>query len=419
MKSVDQPRLDLEFVRGCFPAFEQPLPAKTAFFENAGGSYVVGAVLDKLMHFYRANKVQPHGASEILRVAGQQMDAGRQTIADLLGVATDTVTIGPSTTQNINTLAFACAAIIAPGDKIIVSGQDHEANIGAWERLCRRSGGELVIWTVDPQSGELHLDALRSLLDSQVKILCMTHSSNIIGTINPVEEVISLCRKNGTRVILDGVSFAPHQWPNLNAIQPDGYAFSTYKTYATHLGVLYTAPEFAAMLDPQCHYFNIGFAHKHLDGAGPDHASIAALAGLGDYFAASYAHHFGSDDALTLHQKTLAVSEIMHRHESELCASLLDAVRQLPVRVIGRNTMQNREANISLVSERHSSQQLSAALAKKHIAAGYGHFYAKRLLDSIALKDSEDGVLRISFAHYNTEHEVARLIDELSRCCKN
>ena len=417
MKSVDQPRLDLEFVRGCFPAFEQPLPAKTAFFENAGGSYVAGAVLDKLMHFYRANKVQPYGASEILRVAGEQMDAGRQTIAELLGVATDSVTIGPSSTQNINTLAFACAALIGARDKIIVSGQDHEANIGAWERLCRRSGGELVMWPVDPQSGELHLDALRPLLDSQVKILCMTHSSNIIGTINPVEEVISLARKNGTRVILDGVSFAPHQWPDINTLQPDAYAFSTYKTYATHLGVLYTAPEFAAMLDPQCHYFNIGFAQKHLDGAGPDHASIAALVGLGDYFAASYRHHFADDDALTLHQKTLAVSKLMHQHESELCASLLDAVRQLPVRVIGRSTMKNREANVALVSERHSSQQLSATLAKKHIAAGHGHFYAKRLLDNIGLKDSEDGVLRISFSHYNTQHEVARLIDELSMCC--
>ena len=416
MNSSAQPRpdlrLDSEFVRACFPAFAEPLPAKTAFFENAGGSYTAGAVLDKLFHFYRANKVQPYGASEICAAAGAQMDHGRQTMADLLGVSTETVTLGPSTTQNINTLAVACAALVGPGDKVIVSGQDHEANIGAWERLCQRNGGELVIWAVDPQSGELCADALRQLLDARVKILCMTHSSNIIGTINPVREVVDLCRENGVRVIIDGVSFAPHQWPDLAALRPDAYCFSAYKTYATHLGVMYTAPDFGAMLDWQCHYFNRDSPQKRLDTAGPEHAAIAALAGLGAYFAASHRHHFGESN-ISLKEKTLATSKLMHQHECELCAPLLHAIGQLPLRIIGRNTMENREANIALISQRYSSQQLSEALAKKQIAAGHGHFYAKRLLDSIGLKDSEDGVLRISFSHYNTEQEVTRVIEAL------
>lgn len=416
------PRLNLPFVRGCFPAFTQELPAKTAFFENAGGSYVAGAVLDKLMRFYRDNKVQPYGASEILRAAGEQMDQGRQTMADLLGVPPDTVTLGPSTTQNINTLAIACGAFIGGGkgrrDKVIVSVQDHEANIGAWERLCRRNGAEFVLWPVEPRTGELSPDGLRQLLDARVKLVCMTHSSNIIGSLNPVEEVVNLCRKHGARVVIDGVSCAPHQWPDVAALEPDAYCFSTYKTYATHLGVLYTAPGFAAMLDPQCHYFNRDFPHKRLDAAGPDHAAIAALAGLGDYFAASYRHHFGATNETrpkptTLNEKALAVSALMHQHESELCAPLLDAIRELPLRIIGRTTMENREANIALVSERHTSAQLSAALAKQNIAAGHGHFYAKRLLDSLGLKDSEDGVLRISFAHYNSEEDVARVIEAL------
>ena len=412
MDKPADPRLDTAFVRACFPAFAEPLPAKTAFFENAGGSYVAGAVLERLVHFYRANKVQPYGASEILRAAGEQMDVGRQTLAALLGVPTDTVTLGPSTTQNINTLALACAAIVGAGDKVVVSGQDHEANIGAWERLCRRNGAEFVQWAVHPSSGELPPEALPRLLDGKVKLLCMTHSSNILGTLNPVAEAVGLCRERGVRIVVDGVSCAPHQWPDLPRLRPDAYCFSTYKTYATHLGVMYTAPDFAAAIDPQCHYFNIGHPAKRLDGAGPDHAAIAALAGLGDYFAASYRHHFGESDA-PLHQKTVAVSNLMHRHEAALCAPLLEAVRQLPLRIIGRDTMQDREANVALVSERYSSKALSAALAEKSIAAGHGHFYAKRLLERMGLKDSEDGVLRISFSHYNTEVEVTRVIDAL------
>ena len=86
-------RLDIDFVRSCFPTFKEPLAAKTAFFENAGGSYVAGAVLDRLMHFYLVNKVQPYGASEILNAAGEQMDAGRQTMADLLGIASADLTL--------------------------------------------------------------------------------------------------------------------------------------------------------------------------------------------------------------------------------------------------------------------------------------------------------------------------------------
>ncbi|MDD9874936.1 MAG: aminotransferase class V-fold PLP-dependent enzyme, partial [Gammaproteobacteria bacterium] len=127
-----------------------------------------------------------------------------------------------------------------------------------FERLCRRNDAELAVWAVDPRSGELSLDDLRGLLDERVKVVCMTHSSNIIGSVNPVEEGGGLCRGHGGRVLIDGVSYAPHQWPDLPALQPDAYCFSADKTYATHLGVMYKAPGFAETLEPQCHYFNRG-----------------------------------------------------------------------------------------------------------------------------------------------------------------
>jgi len=164
--------LDLEFVRSCFPAFKHPLPAKTAFFENAGGSYVAGPVLEQYMHFYSANKVQPYGASEICHAAGEQMDAGRKTMAELLGVDKGTVTIGPSTTQNFNTLAVACQAIVHKGDSVIVTQQDHEANIGAWERLCQRQQADLKHWPIEG-NGELNIAHLETLIDDSVKVISL------------------------------------------------------------------------------------------------------------------------------------------------------------------------------------------------------------------------------------------------------
>jgi len=388
------------------------MAAKTAFFENAGGSYVAGPVIDQLMSFYTDNKVQPYGASEILATAGNQMDSGRQTMADLLGIDPDDLTLGPSTTQNFNTLANACESWITSTSEVIVTSQDHEANIGTWERLCQRIGATLKIWQIDTQTAELDLDAFKSLLTDRTAIVCMTHSSNIVGTINPVEEVIALCKANGTRIAIDGVSYAPHQWPDIPTLQPDAYCFSTYKTYATHLGVMYTSADFRATLKPQCHYFNHGYQSKWLDAAGPDHASIAALAGLGDYFASAHLHHFG-ESQLSLYEKALQISALMHAHESQLGGRLLDAIPDMPINIIGRKNMTGREANFALTSPIKSSQQLSEHLAKHDIAAGHGHFYALRLLENAGITNPDDGVLRISFAHYNTDSDVTRAIDAL------
>ena len=404
--------LDVDFIRRCFPTFTTPLAAKTAFFENAGGSYVAGPVLDKLMSFYQHNKVQPYGYADILNKAGKQMDKGRQTMADLLGVDSSTITLGPSTTQNINTLAFACASLAGKNSEIIVTDQDHEANIGAWERLCRRTGATLKVWPVDPDNGELNIEHFLQLLTPATIIVSMTHSSNIIGTINPISEVISHCRPQGTKVVVDGVSYAPHRWPDIPELQPDAYCFSTYKTFATHLGVMYTSADFRSQLDPQCHYFNQQYAQKTLDGAGPDHASIAALDGLGDYFNNSYTHHFGPSD-ITLYEKAQSVSALMHAHESELCETLLNAFTDLPIRIIGRESHHGREANIAIASKHCTSSDLSRALAKQDIAAGHGHFYALRLLQKVGIKDTDDGVLRISFAHYNTPEDVERVVTTL------
>lgn len=402
--------LDVNFIRQCFPTFEEPLAAKTAFFENAGGSYVAGDVLDRMMHFYRVNKVQPYGESEILRAAGVQMDAGRQTMADLLGVPSDNVTLGASTTQNFNTLAHACAPMLSKESEVIVTAQDHEANIGAWERLCQRTGAKLVTWPINADTCELEFSMFEQLLNANTAIVCMTHSSNIVGSINPVDQVIERCRANNTRVIVDGVSFAPHQWPDIPRLKPDAYGFSSYKTYATHMGIMYVADDFLQQLDPQCHYFNRSYPRKTLDTAGPDHAAIAALDGLGDYFNKSYQHHFGSGE-LSLYEKAQNVSALMHAHETRLCDQLLDGINDLPLRILGKSNSEGREANVAVASAKHSSSALSKALAEKDIAAGHGHFYALRLLENAGIDDTEDGVLRISMAHYNTSDDVQRVVD--------
>ncbi|NNK86636.1 MAG: aminotransferase class V-fold PLP-dependent enzyme, partial [Desulfobacterales bacterium] len=169
---------DVEFARKQFPYFELENSAKWAFFDNAGGTFPCRFVTEKMAYFFQYNKVQPYGDNALAQAAGDQMDKGRQVIKDLLGVPLDTITIGPSTTQNLNTLSNACSGFLQPEDEIIISEQDHEANIGGWERVSRQTGATLKLWEVDEQNGELTLADLEAILTRKTKILCVTHASN-------------------------------------------------------------------------------------------------------------------------------------------------------------------------------------------------------------------------------------------------
>jgi selenocysteine lyase/cysteine desulfurase len=268
------------------------------------------------------------------------------------------------------------------------------------------------MWKVNESDGELDLAYLERLLNKKTKIICVTHSSNIIGTVNPIDQIIDMGHSFGARVIIDGVSYAPHRWPDLSNSKADAYCFSSYKTYATHQGIMHVSPDFLEMLEPQCHFFNAYRPWSKLDAAGPDHASIAALAGLGDYFEVLYDHHFEKTD-LPLNQKASKVANLMNNHETSLSRVLLKRLTQMPVRIFGKKTMQGREANIALISKNHTSAQLGTLIGKKGIATKHGHFYAYRILDRMGL-DPEDGVVRLSFAHYNTMDETERLANALT-----
>ncbi len=408
---ADRKVFDVDFARKQFPFFESDASKQWAFFDNAGGTFPCGSVVERLTDFYCSNKVQPYGGNSVAAAAGEQMDAGRSVMAELLGVPVETVTIGPSTTQNFNTLSIACAGFLSPGNEIIVSEQDHEANIGGWERVTRQTGATLRFWSANAKDGELDLAELEELLSERTKIVCVTHCSNIIGTINPVQKIVRLGHSFGARVVIDGVSCAPHNWPDMLSTGADVYCFSTYKTYATHLGVMYVAPDFLEELTPQCHFFNIEKRWSRLDAAGPDHASIAALAGLGEFFQTLHNHHFGASDK-PLNRKASEISALMNQHEMSLCKTLLNTLNQLPVRIIGRSSVAGRAANISLACPTVSSSALVSLLAKKGIATKNGHFYAYRLLRKLGI-DTDDGVVRFSFAHYNTQDDTTRLVDAL------
>jgi selenocysteine lyase/cysteine desulfurase len=186
------------------------------------------------------------------------MDEARDRMAALLGVAAEELHFGPSTSQNTYVLAQAFRAMLAPGDAIVVTNQDHEANSGVWRRLGE-AGIEIREWRVDPATGHLDIGQLARLLDGRVKLVCFPHCSNIVGEVNPVAEIVALAHDAGALTCVDGVAGAPHGFPDVGAMGTDIYLFSSYKTYGPHQGLMVVRRALAERLPNQGHYFNAGY----------------------------------------------------------------------------------------------------------------------------------------------------------------
>lgn len=399
--------LDVAWVRAQFPAFSEPGLAGQAFFENAGGSYACGQVIDRLGRFYRSRKVQPYAPYPASRAGGAEMDEARERLAALLGVAADETLFGPSTSQNAYVLAQAFRRRLGPGDAIVVTDQDHEANSGFWRRLAD-DGVAVREWTMD-EAGHLDPADLARLLDGRVKLVAFPHASNVVGEVNDVAAISALVHEAGAVACVDGVSYAPHGLPDVGALGADIYLFSTYKTYGPHQGLMVVRQPLAGTLPNQGHFFNDGAPAKRLTPAGPDHAQVAACAGIADYVEALHARHF--DDVPGAAGRAARVHDLQRAHETALLAPLLAFLDDRGLRYLGPAQAGRRVPTVAIDLER-PAEPVAAALADHGIMAGGGHFYAVRPLRALGI-DPDRGVLRLSFVHYTTRAEVDRAIAAL------
>lgn len=402
--------LDLEFVRAQFPAFSSPVLNSHAFFENAGGSFPCRQVVDRLNRFYTDRKVQPYAPYPGAEAGGAEMDEARTRLAEMMGVARTEVSFGPSTSANTYVLAQAVRQWLRGTDgALVVTNQDHEANSGVWRRLADE-GIEVREWQLDPATGSLALAGLQALLaDGKVRLVCFPHCSNVVAEINDVAEIAALARSKGARTVVDGVSYAPHGFPDVAALGCDVYLFSAYKTYGPHQGIMVIREDWGMELPAQCHFFNAGSLYKRFTPAGPDHAQIAACAGMADYIDAVAARHgIGGDGAA----RNRGVHDLMRAQEVAVIAPLLDylAARN-DLRLIGPRDAARRAPTVAVQLDR-AAEPVSVALGQRGIACWAGDFYAVRPLTAMGV-DLEQGVLRMSSVHYTSAEDVARLIAAL------
>ena len=405
--------MNLDFVRAQFPAFKSPVLGGPAFFENAGGSFPCRQVVDRLHRFYTDRKVQPGSPHPAGQLGGAEMDESRSRLAAMMGVAGPEVSFGPSTSANTYVLAQAVRGWLrGAGAAIVVTDQDHEANAGVWRRLAD-DGIEVREWKVDPDTGHLALAGLADLLgDGKVRLVCFPHCSNVVAEINDVAAICGMAKAAGARSLVDGVSYAPHGFPDIPALGCDVYLFSAYKTYGPHQGIMVIREAFGMELPAQGHWFNAGSLYKRFTPAGPDHAQVAACAGMVDYVDALHGAHFGAEPDPGARNR--AVHDLMRAQEVAVIAPLLDYLAgRNDVRMLGPRRAEDRAPTVA-VELPGPAVPVAEALIGQGIACWGGDFYAVRPLAAMGI-DRDKGVLRMSSVHYTSTADVDRLIAALDR----
>lgn len=403
--------LDLGFVRAQFPALAA---GDWALFDNAGGSVPPRTVIDRVARYMSGYGVQLGASYPLSAAASELVAAGRRAAATLVNAGPDEVVLGASTTMNTFTLARAIAPWFRPGDELVVTNLDHEANIGSWRRL--EEGGVVVKeWRLRPESAALEVEDLEALLTERTRLVCFTQCANVTGRVLDVAAVCRRVHQTGALALVDGVAYAPHRRVDVKAIDADFYLVSLYKVFGPHVGLLYGKREHLLRARNINHFF---FGEDEvpykLQPGNVNHELTASLPGILEYLDSVDRRHFAVEepDAGRRLERTFGLLE---RHEEALAAPLIEFLaHRRGVRIVGPATADRavRVPTIAFAALGRDAAEIPPRLDERRLAVRFGHFYSYRAMQALGLADA-NGVVRASLAHYNTPEEVARLIQAL------
>ena len=401
--------LDLVAIRGEFPALAQDF----VFLDNAGGSQVLARVADRVRNYLLTSSVQLGASYAHSQTAGAKVLQARQSVARLINAAHDEeVVMGGATTALMFQLIQAILPQVRPGDEVILTNTDHEANIGAWLRL-QAAGATVRFWNVNPQTLELDLADLEQLLSPRTTWVAMTHASNVLGTVNPVAEVAQRVHRVGARLCVDAVAYAPHRLVDVQASGADVYVFSFYKVFGPHYAVLWGRRELLLQLASLNHYFIAPETLPYkLQPGNVNYELSYGCIGISDYLEAVGTALGAQGDARSRMQHAFDAFE---QHEDALAEQLLAYLRgKAGVRIIGRSHTGDglRVPTVSFVVRGAMSESIVLHTDRFGIGIRFGDFYAKRLIEALGLQ-ARGGVVRVSIAHYNTPAEMEHLIKHL------
>ena len=311
--------LDLTFIRSQFPS----LSGDWTFFDNAGGSQTAKQVGQRINDYLYNTNVQLGATYDISQYAGERVVNSQKTMANLINAFDPSeVVLGSSTTQLLHNLSKSLVQTFNPGDEVIVTNCDHEANVGPWINM-ERAGIKVKFWKINPDTFQLDLDDLDKLMTNKTRLVAFTHASNILGTINPVKEITSFIHKRGAMVCVDGVAYAPHRLVDVQDLDIDFYAFSFYKVYGPHYSLLYGRKSILETLPGINHFFieKDEIPYK-LQPGNVNYELSYGLLGVTDYIQDVYKKHY-SDNSNNLKEQARQVFNVFAEHEEKIASLCL------------------------------------------------------------------------------------------------
>ena len=396
-------------IRDQFPILHQKVHGHPLiYFDNAATSQKPLKVINAISEYYLQENSNIHrGAHYLSNQATEKYEKSREAVRHLINAeSTEEIILTKGTTESINLVASCLSQyLFKPGDEILISGLEHHANIVPWQIAADQKGALIkVIPILD--SGELDLVAFKNLLSPKTKLLALSHISNVLGTINPVEEMIALAKEKGALVLIDGAQSAPHMIVDVQALDCDFFCFSAHKIYGpTGIGVLYGKK---AQLEKMPPYQSGGEMIKEVTFKGTTFNNLPykfeagtpnIAGGIGLLAAVEFIEEVGL--------------EHIARREAELLAYATKKLKELGgIQFVGE--AKEKAAVISFLVDGIHPSDLGSVLDKLGIAVRTGHHCAQPIMDRFEIP----GTVRASFAVYNTENEIDMFIEGIDKVKK-
>ena len=415
--------LDIRWVRSQFPALAETVNGHPAvFLDGPGGTQVPERVIDAISDYLRRDNANICGAYATSRRTDAMIADARAAMADFLNCHADEIVFGP----NMTTLTFAMSRAIGrdlgPGDEVLVTRLDHDANVSPW--LALEEKGVTVRWAEFHQNDcTLDLADLASKINEKTKLVAVGYASNAVGTINPVKEIVRLAHAAGALAYVDAVHYGPHGLIDVAALDCDFLVCSTYKFFGPHMGVLFGKREHLQRMRPYKVRPLTETVPQRWEWGTLNHESIAGITACVDYIVElgrRAQSHLSQARAATRRAAIVAAFEEIHRYEHRLMARMIAGLSQIPgLKIYGITDparFEDRCPTFAVrmvdLTEGNTPLALATKLGDRGLFTWDGNYYALNLTECLDVEKT-GGFLRIGLVHYNTVEEVDRLLGAL------
>jgi len=403
--------IDLSWVRSQFPALNQTVNGHpAAFLDGPGGTQVPQRVIDAITDYLQRNNANTCGAYQTSRNTDAVIASARSAMADFLGCDADEVVFGFNMTSLTFAMSRAIGRELEPGDEIVLTYLDHDANFSPWRALEER-GVTIRIAEVNKSDCTLDMADLARKINSHTKLVAVGYASNAVGTINNVREVVRLAKNAGALSYIDAVHYAPHGPIDVHALDCDFLVCSTYKFFGPHMGVLYGKREHLNRLRPYKVRANTNNIPNCWEWGTLNHECIAGITACVDYLADLGRR--GNPSSPNRRAAILSAYEVIQQHERALLEKLLSGLLAIPgAKVYGitdPRRLDQRCPTIAVCIDGYTPLELATKLGDRGFFTWDGNYYAINLSEQLDV-EKDGGFLRIGLAHYNTPEEVDRLL---------